>query len=150
MRLTVDVNFVDAEFEESKHPRGEGGKFGPGPKTRYGTHVESAQNVKGNAEYHVHQQSGNDAYKHRVTLKPSGELKSHTVRNPMSSYEGTLSKSQSRQNPDIHEAIRKHYEQHGQVADPDTGPASDPRKKFDVGQSVRRNAAASKKVQRLF
>ncbi len=43
MRLTVDVNFRDAGFEESKHPRGADGQFGPRKVVQVGsvTHIET-------------------------------------------------------------------------------------------------------------
>ncbi len=52
MRLTIDVNFRDAGFEESAHPRGEGGQFASaggwkavGPHEKRGAAVSVEEDV---------------------------------------------------------------------------------------------------------
>ena len=147
--VTIDVNYHD-EFEETAHPRDPSGKFGKGPLTKYGAHVESARSVKGNAEYTVRQPrpeiSSTAEHKHVVTLKPSGDLHKHVVetKNGPVSVPRTASKQQT----DVHEAIRLHHEQHGPVADPDTHLSI--QKRGSAGAQIKANAAASAKVKKLF
>lgn len=67
MHLTIDVNFMDADFEESAHPRGKGGQFSstPGGKTDY-SHSTTGTSNAGFAK------ARKTAHEHAAFLRESG------------------------------------------------------------------------------
>jgi hypothetical protein len=100
---------LDAEFEENKHPRGEGGKFASSSSGKSKV-VKTEPSARG-AVYHVEstEHGAKTPNLNKIHLNENGKLLEHH-----SSIGGMIPKHVSeRANPDVHEAVRNHIRQHG-------------------------------------
>jgi hypothetical protein len=104
---------LDAEFEENKHPRGEGGKFASSSSGK--SKVVKVEPSARGAVYHVesteHHSPGSSLQPslNKLHVNENGDLLEHH-----SSAAGMIPKHVSkRANPDVHEAVRNHIRQHG-------------------------------------
>lgn len=138
--ITIDVNFNDAGFEESSHPRGTGGKFtSQGAATKVKdplkyVHVGStATSINKDGEpskfgvTHTVRNRYNAKEHHHVTLDPkSGEIISHTKGKTVSyqsvhgerdreNVESDIGSARSSRLADVHSAIQQHLKKIGKL-----------------------------------
>jgi hypothetical protein len=117
-----------------------------GSKDKHGTYVSNAVNDNGLAHYTVHQvrpELKNEVHVHEVYQTPYSDVKKHSTTISGKTYK--LTRSESNQQKDVHDAIARHFNEHGRIEGTVSVLPKLPKSNF--AGNIKKNSATEKRLK---